>query len=111
MTLSFRLFPAQLGDLREAGADDVVILRDMRETAGRAVLDAASRVGKRAAAAFAQRVQRAVAEQTVEALRVSPRMAGEEFTFTILKKLIVLAHSASPILSPVRTLLSTPWAL
>ena len=33
MTLSFRLFPAQLGDLREAGADDVVILRDMREAA------------------------------------------------------------------------------
>ena len=89
MTLSFRLFPAQLGDLREAGADDVVILRDMRETAGRAVLDAARRVPEIAAAVTSQRVQRTVAEQTVEAFGVLRFVTREIFACGILEKGIV----------------------
>ena len=63
----------------------------MREAAGRAVLDAASRVGKRAAAAFAQRVQRAVAEQTVEILRICTFMTGKKFAVLMTEVGIFLA--------------------
>ena len=49
-------------------------------------------VGERAAALVAQRIQRTVAEQTVEILRVIGRMTGEKFTVTVAEKGIMLSN-------------------
>ena len=80
------ILAAERRDLRETGADLVVIFRAVRHEAGGAVLDAVGRVGKAAAAAPAQRVERAEAEQAVEVLGVRPGVAGEIFAIAVLKK-------------------------
>ncbi len=61
-----------------------------------AVLDAARQVGIVPAAESAQRVQRAIAEQAVKILRPVRFVAGEKFTFLVLKKAAVrLIHALS----------------
>ena len=72
---------AQGGKLGKAGADAVVVLRAVGEQAGGAVLDAAFRVLQAAAAALAEGVERAEAEQTVEVLRIVRLVARKVFAF------------------------------
>ena len=62
---------------------------------GGAILDAAARITKIAAAVFSQGIQGTIAEQTAELRRVSTLVAGKIFAFFILKK-IVIWHSNSP---------------
>ena len=57
-----------------------------------AVLDAVFRVLKITVAVFAQRVQRAIAEQAVEILGIGIFVAGEVFTCTVAEKLEMFAH-------------------
>ena len=56
-----------------------------------AVLDALFRITEISAAAIPQGVQRTVAEQAAEPLRVRVGMAGKKLTFPILEK-IIMAH-------------------
>ncbi len=56
----------------------------------RTVLDALVSIAEVPAAALTQRVKRAVAEQTVEAVRVRTRMAGKIFTFPVAEKFVML---------------------
>ena len=60
------------------------------ETVG-AVFDAIGQIAETAATAIPQSVQRTVTKQTVEGIRIRPRMTGEIFTFPVLKK-IVMGH-------------------
>ena len=71
------------------GANCVIILFSVGPQAGRAIFDAAVGICKITAAFVAQGVQGAEAEQAVEVFPVSPLMAGEIFTFQVLKKFIV----------------------
>ena len=59
------------------------------------ILDPLLRIGKAAAAPVAQRVQRAIAKQAAEALRICVPVAGVILAFFILKK-IVMGHSDFP---------------
>ena len=61
----------------------------VREQAGRAVLDSLVRVTEIPAAVPAQGIERAVAEQAVEPVRIRDPVAGEIFTFSVLEKGIV----------------------
>ena len=103
------LSAAKLRYLGKPPADFVIALRAVGKQAGGAVLDAAFRVGEAAAALFAQGVEGTVAEQAVEAVLLRRLVAGEIFTLAVLKETI--AHSAAPIRSPRRTLVSMPCAL
>ena len=58
-----------------------------------AVLDSIFRIGKTSAAAVAQRIQRAIAEQAVEVFFLYTLMAGKIFTVPVLEKFVVLHHS------------------
>ena len=107
---NFSIFPAaKLCYLGKSPADFIITLRTMGKQAVGTVLDAAFRVGKFPAALLAQGIKRAVAEQTVEAVLLCCLVAGEVFTLTVLKETI--AHSAAPIRSPRRTLVSMPSEL
>ena len=85
------LFFYHLTQLAEARDDPAVILAAVRHEAAGAVLDAALCKAAIAAALFAQRVQRTVAEQAVEIFGVSALVAREKFALPILKKGVVLA--------------------
>jgi len=61
----------------------------MGTQAGRAILDAALRIGKAATAAVAQCVQRTIAKQAIEILRVRVLVAREIGAFPILEKAVV----------------------
>ena len=61
----------------------------MREGAVLAAFDAPVRIAEVPAAVFAHRIERAVAEQTVEIFQTNTLVAGEEFTFPILAKFVV----------------------
>ena len=71
-----------------------VILPTVGPQAIGTILDAAGQIGKTAAAFVAQGVEGAITEQAVEALPIRAGMAGEIFTFPVLKK-IVMAHFIS----------------
>jgi hypothetical protein len=75
-----------------SGADGIVVLPAVGTEAIGAVLDAVFSVSKAAAAVFPQGVKGAIAEDTAETLRISSLVAGEIFTFPILKK-IVMTHN------------------
>ena len=79
-----------LAELLKAACDSAKIVLLVRNHAARAVLDAARRVPEIAAAVTSQRVQRTVAEQTVEAFGVLRFVAREVFACGVLKKGIVL---------------------
>jgi len=70
----------------------------MGKHAGRAVLDSLLIVAKVPAAAPAQGVERAVAEEAVEVLRPGCPVTGEIFTILILKKL--MSHIPDLLLPP-----------
>ena len=63
----------------------------MGQHAAGAILAAVFRIGEGAAALFPQGIQRTVAEQAVELLRLLRFVAGEKLTFFILEKGVVLA--------------------
>ena len=106
----FSILPAaKLCHLGKPPANFVITLRAVGKQAAGAVLDAAFRIGEAAAAVFAQGVEGTVAEQAVEAVLLRRLVAGEIFTLAVLKETI--AHSAAPIRSPRRTLVSMPCAL
>ena len=75
--------------MRQACANGVIILPSVGAQAAGAVLDAALRICKAAAALVAQGIQRAKAKEAVEILRVCARMTREIFTLPILEKFIV----------------------
>ena len=74
------LFMAYLSEVR---ADVLIIFRQMRKQAVRAVLDTVVQNPEITAAFRAQRVQRTVAEQTVEILRVRACMTGKVFAVLV----------------------------
>ena len=80
-----RLFADQLHNFLKACHDLVIIFLLVRELTVCAVLDAGLGVAEIAAALPSQRIERTVAEQTVEVLLVRARMAGEILTFPVLK--------------------------
>ena len=85
----------QFQDFLHLIADGAIILPPVGTQAPGAVLDAIADITEAAPAPVAQSVQRAVAEQAAEALRVSPLVTGEVLAFLILKK-IVMTHESSP---------------
>ena len=93
-----RVFPGRLllfcqfQDPLHSGADGIVVLTAVGTEAIGAVLDAVFSVSKAAAALFSQGVKGAIAEDTAESIRICSRVAGEIFTFPILKK-IVMTHN------------------
>ena len=68
----------------------------MREQAMAAVFDAILQENEIAAAVRAQRLERAITEQTIEITRIVRLMAGEEFTLLILKISIMPFHDFGP---------------
>lgn len=60
-----------------------VILRPVGDGAGAAILDAGGRVGEFSAAPVSHEVQRAVAEESVEGVRVHSLVAGEELAVPV----------------------------
>ena len=67
-----------------------IIVLPVRKTAIRAILESLFIVAEAAAAFSSQCVKRAIAEKTVEGLRIRALMTGEVFTFAVLEKRIVL---------------------
>ena len=84
----------KLHDSRHLLHDLFIVFPSVREQAVGTVLNAAFRVGKVTAAAISQRIQRAPAKQTVKLLRIGLTVAGEVFTFLVLKK-IVMGHGST----------------
>ena len=85
------LFPDQLHDLLKPSCDLVIILPFVRELAVRAVLDALFRVAKIPAALPPEGVERTVAEQAVEILRICAFMTGKKFAVLMTEVGIFLA--------------------
>jgi hypothetical protein len=75
--------------------DFTVVLTPVGTQATRTILDSLLRVGKAAAALVFQSIQGAIAEQAAEILRVRALMAGEIFTFPVLK-IIEVGHYFPP---------------
>ena len=70
----------------------------MRKDASGTVLDSAFRITKPAATTLPQRIQRAIAKQTIEFFGIYTLMTGKILTFPVLKKLmmqIFFLHSLS----------------
>ena len=86
LLLRFLHFP---DDIAEAGDHAVIVFLPVRKHAVHAVFDARLRVAEVPAAFAPEDVQRAVAEQAVEALRVRRLVSGKVFTVGILKKRVV----------------------
>ena len=84
------LFLRQLDDFRKPSRDFAVIRLFVRYSAARAVLYAAFQNAEVAAALFPERVQGAVAEQTVEGFRMVGFVARKVFALGILKERIML---------------------
>ena len=81
----FRLFY----HLSQACANRIIILPSVGAQAAGAILDAALRICKAAAALVSQGIQRAEAKEAIEILRISAFMTRKIFAFPILKKFIV----------------------
>ena len=109
-------FLCEFGKFRVATGNSLIIAPKMRDRAVRADFFAAFAVLKVSAASFTQRIQRAVAEQTIKIILGHTRMAGEKFTFPILKKCVVfirpfgllLRHPVRPLLHGLLLLQFTP---
>ena len=76
-------------DFHKAGDHTVVIFPPVREQTAGAVLYPVLRIAEIAAAAASERVERTVAEQAVEILRVLCLMAWEILAVPVLKKCVV----------------------
>lgn len=59
------------------------------------VFNSVFQIDKAAAALICQAVQRAVAKQAAEGIRICTFVAGKILTFPILKK-VIMAHTKSP---------------
>ncbi len=75
--------------------DRSIILTAMGAQASRTILYAVFCICKASATLFSQHIEWAIAKQAAEALRICTAMAGEIFTFLILKK-IVISHYILP---------------
>jgi hypothetical protein len=71
----------------------VKTFRDVGEKTVGTVLDPFGSVGKLTAAFVVQNVEGAVAEHTVELIRIGVRMAGEIFAVTVTEETMVMLHS------------------
>ena len=80
----------QLHDLGHFFHNLVIVLRTVWHKTRRAVLDAALRVSIAAAAISTQSIQRAIAEQAAELLRVCALVAGKILALPILHIFIML---------------------
>ena len=73
--------------------DDVgVVFRAVRHGALRAILALPCQVPEVAAAFIAQRIERTIAEQAVEAVRIVRFMAGEKLAVFIIEEAIAVIH-------------------
>ena len=84
--LSLPVLLCQLHQLRVLGYDVAVAAAAMGQQAVGAVLDTVFQIPEIAAAFAAQRIQRAVAEQAVEVLRMVRLMAGKKLARPVLGK-------------------------
>ena len=71
----------------------------MREETVAAVLDPIFQHSEITAALYAQSVQRAVTEQTVEILWIRSCVAGKELTSGVLKKRVLTIHGSPPVMT------------
>ena len=67
-----------------------IVVSHMRKDAIRAVFKAALRIDEVAAATIPQRIERTIAEQTVEIFRLVRLVTGEKFALFMLEKCIFL---------------------
>ena len=88
------LFLYKLDDFCHFPGNAFVVFPFMGAQTGGAILNAALRIRKIAAALIAQCIQRTVAEQATEILKVICFVAGEIITFGVLEKIIIW-HSIS----------------
>ena len=84
--MSFPLFFHHLRKLSVFSGDISVIFPSVGNQAARAVLDPVFCITEIPAAFLSQRVQRTVAEQAVEVLRIRALMTGKIFTFFMAEK-------------------------
>ena len=87
-----------LHDILKFGVYIIIITSLVWKQALGAILYAVLGIFAVAAALFAQRKQRAIAEQAVKILRMFGGMAGKIFTFGILKKSVIAVFRHSTIL-------------
>ena len=73
----------EIDKLREAGGDDPVVFRKMREDTGGAVLDTVFRISKGAATAFAQRIERTIAKEAIKFKGIASLVTGKVFAVCI----------------------------
>ena len=89
------VFPAVLSSSAQAlsvfSGDISVIFPSVGNQAARAVLDPVFCITEIPAAFLSQRVQRTVAEQAVEVLRIRALMTGKIFTFFMAEKRVLFA--------------------
>lgn len=87
--MSFPLFFHHLRKLSVFSGDISVIFPSVGNQAARAVLDSVFCITEIPAAFLSQRVQRTVAEQAVEVLRIRALMTGKIFTFFMAEKRVL----------------------
>ena len=87
--MSFPLFFHHLRKLSVFSGDISVIFPSVGNLAARAVLDPVFCIAEIPAAFLSQRVQRTVAEQAVEVLRIRALMTGKIFTFFMTEKRVL----------------------
>ena len=85
----------QLHYIADFGHDLIIVLPLVGNQAVGAILDAILCVGEIAAAFVAQGIQGAIAEQATKGAFVLYLVAGEIFTFFMLKK-VIMSHSNTP---------------
>jgi hypothetical protein len=89
-----------------------IVFADMRQCTGAAVLDSCFRVAKIAAAAFTQRIKRAIAEQAVEVIGIVCFMTRKKLARLMAKKRVIavfglfvkkrhIFHSSTPLTSSI----------
>ena len=76
----------QLRDLAELPGDIAVAFPPVGQETGAAILDAVADIAEVAAAPVAQGIQRTVAEQAVEVLRMGGLVAGKELAGRVLEE-------------------------
>ena len=72
--------------------DGIIVFTLVRVETAATVFVTVRQIIKCAAAVLAQRIQRAIAEKTVEIIGICTWMAGEVFTFFVCKIRIVMGH-------------------
>ena len=94
----FHVFPGlfrKLQDLFQLPADILIVFPAVGAQAIGAVFDAAFGIGEVPSAPVAQGVQGTIAEQAAEGLGIRIGVAGEVFTFPVLKKIVMTHWNAS----------------